>query len=139
MAVYSASEDFVHRTLAAVPGVWPKLEYMRTLRGANRRYEHWGMQRTFGTRATQAAIEQAHRDVVLALLRTPVAQVLSDAEESAAREGVNAYEYAARLDSYGESLLPDDLGGGSARHFSSVLKAIVSLARAHKAASRRAS
>jgi hypothetical protein len=139
MTLYSPLEDFMHRTLSSIPGPWLKLQYIASLRSEGNQYEHWGLARVFGNEATQHAVEHAHRDVVLNLLRTPLAALMEEARKAAERERQPLNVYVQGLYAQGEQLLPAKLGGGSAKHFSSVLLALSSLAACppptHKAAS----
>lgn len=131
MTLYSPLEDFTQRTLAGVPGLWPKLAYMASLRAEQEEeegYQHWGMKRVFGEEAAQRAIEQAHRNIVLQVLRTPLAVLMEEARRAAEREGCPVNVYVQELNSQGELLLPKKLGGGSMKHFNSVLLALLCLA-----------
>ncbi|MGH9649198.1 MAG: hypothetical protein ACRD3I_01880, partial [Terriglobales bacterium] len=65
MAFLSASEDFLTTTLAALPGVWGKLQYLSGLRNEAGDYDHWGLTRLHGEAAVQRALGEAHRDVFL--------------------------------------------------------------------------
>ncbi len=121
MTFLSAYEDFVERTLAALPGWWRKLDYLAGLRRADGRYAHWGLQRVYGERRAQEAMAQAHRELMLQVLRTPLRALVDEVEGG----GKEALEF---LRQSGVDLLPGDLGGGSARHFSSVVSAISQVA-----------
>lgn len=139
MTLYCALDDFMKRTLAAVPGAWGKLRYIRTLRRPGGRYEHWGMSRIYGEAAAISAIEEAHRAVLLEVLRTPVRDLLADAESSAAAAQLPVNAFLQELSANVPALLPGHMGGGSARHFSSVLQALSCLSRAGRVASRQVS
>jgi hypothetical protein len=133
MTLYSPMEDFMQRTVSQVPGMWPKLEYMASLRAEEGGYEHWGLARMFGHAPAQKAIEQAHRGLVLQLLRTPLMALVDEARRAAERQGLPLNVYIQGLHSQGEHLLPVKLGGGSAKHFNSVLLALSALAACHPA------
>jgi hypothetical protein len=60
----------------------------------------------------------------LRLLRTPLHTLRNDVIASSRELQMTAGEYVAGLRSRLPALLPSDLGGGSARHFSSVLEAL---------------
>ena len=122
MIFFSAYDDFVQRTLAALPGWWRKLDYLAGLRREGGRYAHWGLQRVYGERRAQEAMAQAHRELMLEVLRTPL-RALADEVEGGGKEALDFLRHP------GANLLPDDLGGGSARHFSSVVSAISQVAR----------
>jgi hypothetical protein len=137
MTFLSASEDFLATTLAALPGVWGKLQYLSSLR-SDGTYDHWGLTRLHGEAAVQRALGEAHRDVFLQILRTPLAPLLEEASLSAAEQELDAASYLRRLSQASPALLPPDLGGGMEAHFSSVLKALSKLAQARSSATRRA-
>jgi len=73
------------------------------------------------------ALAEAHRLLFLTMLRTPLRAVRDDVMVSSAALKMTAGEFMERLRSQSPALLPQDLGGGSARHFSSVLFALSSL------------
>jgi hypothetical protein len=139
MALLCANEDFVLRTLKAVPGMWDKLRYVASLRGSDGRYHHWGLIRAYGESAAHEAICETHRSVLLELLRTPVGDLLSDVERSAAALETPVFSFLGTLSDDVRALLPVSLGGGSARHFNSVLEALVRLVRAGSLSRRRVS
>jgi hypothetical protein len=122
-------DDFMQRTLWHVPGAWAKLEYVASLREEEgEKYEHWGMARVFGVEPAQHALEHVHRNLVLQLLRTPLSALVDDAKYSAEQQGMPLNLYVQQLSSAGERLLPVKLGGGSVKHFNSVLLALLTLA-----------
>ena len=128
MTLKSALDDVLDVTLTAVSGIVGKLEYLSGLRETSHSYSHWGLSRVYGDGAAQQALAEAHSAFFLATLRTSLRTLRDDAELSS-REGQKpADEYVEDLRSRLPSLLPSDLGGGSARHFSSVLHALSSLA-----------
>ena len=140
MTYRSASEDVLATTVAALPGAWGKLHYLSGLRTENGEYDHWGLTRLHGKAAVQRAFRDAHRDVFLEILRTPLAPLLEEAMLSAADREMDAVTYVTQLSSRWQALLPPDLAGGLEAHFSSVLKALSKLARARSrsTATRRA-
>ncbi len=138
MTFLSASEDFLATTLAALPGVWGKLQYLSSLRSEDGTYDHWGLTRLHGEAAVERALGEAHRDVFLKVLRTPLAPLLEEAGLSAAEQELDAASYLRGLSQESRKLLPPDLGGGMESHFSSVLKALSKLAQARSSATRRA-
>lgn len=138
MTFLSASEDFLATTLAALPGVWGKLHYLSGLRSEDGAYAHWGLTRLHGEAAVQRALGEAHRDVFLQVLRTPLAPLLEEASLSAAEQELDAASYLRGLSQGSQALLPPHLGGGMESHFSSVLKALSKLAQARSSATRRA-
>jgi hypothetical protein len=128
MALKSALEDLLGTTLAGVAGTVGKIEYLASLRdAASGTYSHWGLTRAYGEMAAQTALAEAHRLLFLRLLRTPLRALRDDVVLSSGALKITAGEFMERLRSQAPALLPPELGGGSARHFSSVLHALSSL------------
>ena len=129
MILKSAIEDVVGTTLAAVSGIFGKLEYVSHLRGAGREpYSHWGLTRVYGETAAQQALAEAHRLLFLTVLQTPLSELRNDMMLSSEASEMRPGEYVDNLRGRLPALLPQDLGGGSVRHFSSVLYALSTLA-----------
>jgi hypothetical protein len=128
MTLKSALDDVLEVTLTAVSGVLAKLDYLSRLREMPDSYSHWGLSRVHGEGAAQKALTEAHRTFFLVILRTSLRKLRDDVAVSSREEQKPAEEYAENLRARLPSLLPSDLGGGSARHFSSVLHALSSLA-----------
>ncbi len=129
MTLFSAFEDFVLRTLGALPATWSKLDYVAGLRRDDGGYSHWGLERTHGPEAMRGALSAAHRELFLGVLRTPLAQLLDDARRAAAHQDLDTVAYLAALTARSAALLPEDQGGGSGEHLSLVLDALASLVR----------
>lgn len=123
MRLRSAYEDFFQRTLGALPGWWRKLTYVAGLRNAKGEYSHWGLSRTHGDDQAGRAMEKAHREVFLQVLRTP----LRDLEQELKSHEEEGQGDAAGLEQAPEKLAPADPGGGSARHLSSIVSALSAL------------
>lgn len=129
MTLISALDDLVGTTLAAVSGILGKLEYISGLREAGgARYSHWGLTRIYGEEAAQRALAEAHRLVFLKVLHTPIGELQSDLMVSSQASQMRPEEFVEGLRSHLPVLVPADLGGGSARHLSSMLHALSSLA-----------
>jgi hypothetical protein len=129
MTLKSAIEDVIGTTLAAVSGILGKLEYLSLLRAeGGTPYTHWGLGRVYGEVAAQEALAEAHRLLFLRVLRTPVRELRNDVMISSEASRMNPCEYLENLQGDLPVLMPHDLGGGSARHFSSILHALSSLA-----------
>ena len=125
MTLKTALEDVVDTTLAAVSGIIRKFEYIAGLRiDESNKYSHWGLQKIHGERAAQQALAEAHRLLFLKILRTPLRTLKSDLRESSKASQMAPHDYAENLRARQKSMLPQDLGGGSERHFSSVLHAL---------------
>lgn len=132
MSLFSAFEDFVHYTFAALPGLWGKLIYLAGLRRSDGEYDHWGMRRLHGDKAMQRAVGRAHQTVFLDILRTPLRELQDDAARSAVDAEVDEANYLRKLEEGKEAMLPKYPGGGSSRHFNSVLRALSMLAHSRK-------
>jgi hypothetical protein len=129
MTLKSAIEDVIGTTLAAVSGVLGKLEYLSRLRCAKGNpYTHWGLSRAYGEAAAHEALAEAHRLLFLRVLQAPLRELRNDVIISSEDSRTKPEQYLESLRGDLPILLPQDLGGGSARHFSSVLHALLSLA-----------
>jgi hypothetical protein len=129
MTLYSPLEDLMHRTVSSVDGMWSKLEYLADLREEGTGdYEHWGLARTFGQESARRAMEQAHRNVLLQILHTPLSVLMEEARTSAHSQALALNVYVQQLQTNEKRLVPERLGGGSAKHFSSILLALSCLA-----------
>jgi hypothetical protein len=126
----SPADDFSKKTLAAVAGALGKLQYVAGLRQGNGEYFHWGMARTHGEANASVAIGQAHTNLFLAILRTPIRTLWGEAAELAGEQGAEVRDYLARLTAKGDLLIPAQPQGGGQRHFNSVLLDLCSLAGA---------
>jgi hypothetical protein len=125
MTLHSALEDLLGTTLAGVAGIVGKIEYVASLRDrASGAYSHWGLSRAYGEAAAQQALAEVHRQLFLKLLRTPLRSLRDEVMYSSGALQITASEYLERFRSRLPVLLPQDLSGGSARHFSSVLHAL---------------
>ena len=101
------------------------MEYVASLRDAQLGgYSHWGLSRAYGEQAAQQALAEAHRQLFLRMLRTPLRSLHDDVMVSSRGLQMAAGEYMERVRGRMPALLPQDLSGGSARHFSSVLHAL---------------
>jgi hypothetical protein len=139
MTLKSAFEDVIGTTLAAVTTTIGKLDYVSKLRSrGGEAYAHWGLARVHGEAPTQKALAESHRLLFLKLLRTPLRDLRQDMEIASGELEVTPEQYAETLVGQENELLPADLGGGSARHLSSVLQALSSLTKHRRHASHRA-
>ena len=139
MTLQSAFDDFVFTTLAAIPGLLGKLEYVASLREPNGNYMHWGLTRIYGGLAAQEAAAHAHRLVFSRVLKTPVAALLDDAVISSSRLKVCPEPYLHSLFQRVQDLAPEKPGRASVLHFNSVLHAVWSLAKSRPLPTRSAS
>jgi hypothetical protein len=139
VSIFTVDEDFVRNTLDAVPGLWGKLRYVSALRQPDGRYKHWGLMRKYGENTAEKAIRQVHRELALQVLRIPLRELMNETAGAAAQSEIPLREFVARLVVERNNLLPADFGGGSARHFTTVVEALSSLTQAGKDANRQAS
>ena len=121
MSLLSAYTDFVATTLDALPGPWARLAYVAGLRSGDA-YRHWGMERAHGEAESQAAMARAHNELLLKLLRTGAAQLLSEAGGAGSEAGLEGY-FRDLLDRR-EELLPAAAGRATRAHFTAVLTAL---------------
>jgi len=128
MTLLGALDYFLETTLSVLPGLLMKLDYLSGLREADE-YSHWGMVRVHGEKAAKEALAEAHGMVISEILRTPLRKLMEDAETSSRAEDKEPLAYLENLCRQPAVLLPDRVGGGSTRHFSSVLHALSALAR----------
>jgi hypothetical protein len=128
MTLKSALQDVKETTLAAVSGLLGKLGYLASLRRAQGRYEHWGMELVHGPESPERALKTAHTEVVAGILRTPLASMVEDLQESSRGSGLAANAYVEAMRSRFEDLLPGERQDSpAATHLSSVLLALSSL------------
>jgi len=113
----SPAEDFRTRTLSAVSGIWSKILYLAELRSEDGRYQHWGHNRIHGESRSQDAIATIHSELYLEFLRRPISELTREPGSlpklDAAASKINP-----------ERMIPKDLGGGSPRHFNSIVLAL---------------
>jgi hypothetical protein len=128
MTLKSALQDVKETTLAAVSGLLGKLVYLASLRRAQGRYQHWGMELVHGPESSERALKTAHIEVVAGVLRTPLASLVEDLNESSLGSGVDAYAYVEGMRERSEDLLPGERQDSpAALHLNSVLLALSSL------------
>jgi len=128
MTLLAIKDDFVERSLANVPGVLGKLNYVAELREGDK-YVHWGLERTYGEDITQRTLSDVHRTLFLQVLRTPMRRLLEDVGQAAAAKNSGVAQYLEEVLREPVTLLPANLGGGSAAHFNSIVAALWSLLR----------
>ena len=128
MTLLAVKDDFLQRTLANIPGVLGKLEYVAQLR-ADGRYLHWGLERIYGEETMQRTLAEVHRGLFLQVLRTPLRRLLEDVTRAAAAQSFEVREYLENVLREPRLLVPPSLGGGSEAHFNSVVAALWSLLR----------
>jgi hypothetical protein len=140
MTLKSALEDLSRTTLGAISGCLRRLEYLAGLRASKGAYEHWGLGKVHGEASAKKALTAAHRATVSEVLSTPLRELEEDVANSSNNAKMGTEEYLETLTRKQQELLPINPGGGSARHLSSVLRALLGLERARERnATRRAS
>lgn len=128
MTLKSALQDVKETTLAAVSGLLGKLAYLASLRRAQGRYEHWGMELVHGPESSERALKTAHAEIVAGVLRTPLALLVDDLDESSRGSGVAAHAYVEGMRDRFEDLLPGEhRDSPAATHLNSVLLALSNL------------
>jgi len=137
MTLKSALQDVKETTLAAVSGLLGKLAYLASLRRSQGRYEHWGMQLIHGPESSERALKTAHAEVVAGVLRTPLASLVEDLDESSRNAGVAARSFVEGMREHFDDLLPDERTDSPvADHLNSVLTALSSLEKSRGRATR---
>ena len=132
MALISAFEDLLSRTLAAIPGLLGRLEYLSSLK-VEGRYGHWGLTRVYGERAAQRAMADGHKMLLEEVLQTPLEMLVEDSEAACAAQGRETPNYLEELRNRRTDLLPEgSQGAATTRHFNSVLSALSALTKAQR-------
>lgn len=135
MTLLSPLEDFRIRTLGAITGTLARLRYVASLRDEKSIHRHWGLERVHGQDVATAAIRQAHSEVLIEVLRTPLRELAKELAE--ARNSTDAAgSYLDHLRS--RSTLPDGTLKASSLHFNSVLLALSALESAKVGSSHQA-
>ena len=130
MTLKSVKEDLQGSTLRAVSGLLGRLEYFTSLRQEDGSYSHWGLSRVHGEEAAQRALAEAHQENVSLILRTPMRNLLDDAQQSSVQIGTDQARFLQALED--RKTLPKDPGAGSRRHLSSVLRALSALVKTRR-------
>ena len=139
MTLKSALQDLRETTLAAVSGLLAKLAYLGSLRRREGGYLHWGMALVHGEESSDRALKTAHSEVLSAVLRTPISDLVEDLRETSRDNRQTAAAYVEGMREQFNELLPAPLDAASARHLNSVLVALSSLEKNPKRATPSAS
>ena len=134
MTLKSALQDLRETTLAAISGLLAKLAYLGSLRRREGGYLHWGMSLVHGEEASNRALKAAHTEVLSAVLRTPIPDLVEDLRESSQSSRKTADAYVEGMREQFTELLPSPEDTASARHLNSVLVALSSLEKNQKRA-----
>src|ERR1700689_2138397 len=106
MTLKSALQDVRETTLAAVSGLLAKLTYLASLRRREGGYLHWGMSLVHGEEASNRALKAAHTEVLSAVLRTPIPDLVEDLPESSQDSQKTAGAYVKGMHERFGELLP---------------------------------
>jgi hypothetical protein len=140
MTLKSALQDIKETTLSAVSGLLGKLVYLASLRRGRGRYEHWGLGMVHGQEAADRACKTAHIEVVSGILRTPIASLVQDVEDSSSPSGIGPQAYLEEMRRHFDDLLPEGRQNSPVpSHLNSVLLALWSLERNRVRATRSTS
>ena len=135
MVLLSAIEDFQVRTLRAVPGLLGKLRYVAFL--CNKGDFHWGLQKLYGSVVAEKAIRDSQRALITQILRTPLADLADDLQNSAAAAQVTDFELLTYLETTERNSLTAENFRASEKHFMSVLHTLSALAQNKMPANRQ--
>ena len=139
MVLRSPFEDLVSNTLAEIPGLLKRLDYLASLRDRDGVYSHWGLARVYGEASTQQAAAEAHRLLFSRVLSTPLGELIEELAKSATSQDPVGATYLDSLTERIPSLLPKDAGRAPMLHFNSVLHALSALAQNRKQGRQQAS
>jgi hypothetical protein len=139
MTLKSALQDLRETTLGAISGLLAKLTYLASLRRREGGYRHWGMSLVHGEESSDRALKAAHTEVLSSVLKTPIAELEEDLQQSSRDGKKTAEDYVAGMREQVSELLPSPQDTVTARHLNSVLVALSSLEKNQKRATRSAS
>jgi hypothetical protein len=132
----SPFEDFRQRSLERLQGLWRRLLYLSELRAADGKYEHWGLNRTYGRETAEKVMGGAHSGIYVQMLRMPLAELMRDIEISAIDAGNTVDALLETTAANAGKMVPKELLGGAPRHFNSVVLAACALRSAQLASTR---
>jgi hypothetical protein len=125
MTLKSALQDVKETTLTAVSGLLGKLAYLASLRRAQGRYRHWGIELIHGPESCERALKMAHTEIVAGVLRAPLKSLVEDLDESSRGCGVATRSYIEGMREHFHELIPGERQESPvASHLSSVLLAL---------------
>ena len=139
MTLKSALQDLRETTLDAISGLLAKLVYLASLHRREGGYAHWGMSQLHGEESSDRALKAAHTEVLSAVLRTPLSDLVEDLRESSQDSKGTAGNYIEHMRGQLGELLPSPEDTASARHLNSVLIALSGLEKGRKRATRSTS
>jgi hypothetical protein len=140
MTLKSALQDVRETTLAAVSGRLGKLLYLGSLRREHGGYRHWGITQVYGPEAAERALKTAHGEVLSEVLRSPLAFLTEDLEETSRVKGIPPGSCVEEMRGQYNNLLPgENQDSPAAEHLNSVLTALFHLEQAQGRATPSAS
>jgi hypothetical protein len=126
----SALQDIKETTLSAISGLLGRLVYLASLRRAQGRYRHWGMEAIHGQESSERALKAAHAEVVTGVLRMPLESLTEDLERSCQSSGLDPKSYVEQMRGCFDDLLPEGKQNTpTSTHLNSVLVALSCLER----------
>ena len=132
--LFTASSDFVLRSLAHVQSVIGKVLYCASLFDAKQgQYVHWGLTRMYGEPAVQSAIADNHRDLLHTWLTMRMAETVDDLSSYREVKGVKAEEAMAQIKQCLHAL-PPNAQPDLALHCSLYLESLEQLTQAEHSA-----
>lgn len=130
MTLKSALQDIKETTLSAISGLLGKLVYLASLRRAQGRYQHWGMETIHGQESSERALKAAHSEVVTGILRMPLESLTEDLEQSCRNSVLDPQSYVEQMRGCLDDLLPEGKQNTpTSTHLNSVLVALSCLER----------
>jgi len=108
MTLKSALQDVKGTTLAAVSGLLGKLTYLASLRRAEGRYRHWGIELVHGPESCERALKTVHTEIVAGVLQAPLESLVEDLNESSRSSGGPARSYIEQMRERFHELLPGE-------------------------------
>jgi hypothetical protein len=96
--LFTASTDFVHRSLSKVDTIVGKLLYCATLRDRRSdEYIHWGLTKQYGHEEVQTAIAAHHREILYEWLTSRCSELVDDFSGFTAAKELSSGEALQRI------------------------------------------
>jgi hypothetical protein len=134
MPLLSALEDFIQRSLSALPSTWERLVFVSELREGQANYRHWGLEQKFGEVNARGAIAEAHSNLIEEMTSARLSELWTEARQAAESKACIPSEYLNGLVK-SEDAVPQDLKGVPPEHFAFVVTNLYRVARFHSAPS----
>jgi len=127
MALRSAYDDLLGRTLSRIQGAWGQLKYVAELRSRDGRYLHWGFERVHGAAVAQSTFAKVHKALLEKVLRAKLSSLDNDLRQSSQGAGVSPESYVSSLKESPERLLPAGSPSWARLHLQSILQTLGAL------------